>query len=494
MNLLPKTQGNRPRLACEIAAGAVVAGRSPEPGAPLTAVARVALAEGAVVPSLKPGNIPDRVATIAAVRRALEGVGARPNARNADLTLIIPDGAVRVLLLDFDALPSKLTDSLPLVRFRLKKLVPFDTDDAMVSFQVMSSSRGAVRVLAVAIPRDVLSDYETAAREAGFEPGAVLPSTLAALAGLPESEGGLLAVNVYPSAVTTAIVRGGVVLLHRTVELTEGASMKEAGFSGGGGAGRAEELSPAGLPAALFEPSAAMEIPAAPNGVPAGGLLPLVDREETAGEWAAQEPLPEFGRNPYPDAISAEMAVEAADSFTAMPVRGQDEDEDEDEDEGAAIARLPARMASRMPEGVEPSDVARNRGTVPAYGEDSSGKGNRSPAEPATLSRHEAGRHEADEAPVHTLTPEAQAEEIAQAVSVAVAYFEDLLSAPPEVLLSAGPLGADRLGRTLEEQGLAQEFGLHLRELVEPGALAQEATTAAVPRGLLAGVVGALRS
>ena len=73
MNLLPKTQGNRPRLACEIAAGSVVAARSPEPGAPLTAVARVELVEGAVVPSLKPGNVADRMATITAVRRVLEG-------------------------------------------------------------------------------------------------------------------------------------------------------------------------------------------------------------------------------------------------------------------------------------------------------------------------------------------------------------------------------------------------------------------------------------
>src|SRR5579875_2121344 len=195
MNLLPKASGSRPRLACEIFTGGVVAGRSPEPGLPLAAVAKASLAENALVPGLKPGNVADRVAVVAAMRRVLEQVAGRAGNRNADLTLIIPDGSVRVLLLDFDTLPTKLSEALPIVRFRLKKLVPFEADEAMVSFQVMSTSRSMVRVLAVAMPRDVLSEYESAAREAGYEPGAVLPSTLAALASLDEGEGASLVIN-----------------------------------------------------------------------------------------------------------------------------------------------------------------------------------------------------------------------------------------------------------------------------------------------------------
>ncbi len=481
MNLLPKTEGNRPRLACEIAAGSVVAGRSPAPGAPLTAVARVDLAEGAVVPGLKPGNVADRVATIAAVRRVLEQVGARPNARGASLTLVIPDGAVRVLLLDFDSLPTKLTESLPIVRFRLKKLVPFDTDDAMVTFQVMSSTRGAVRVLAVAIPRGVLSDYETVAREAGYEPGAVLPSMLAALAALPEGEANSLAVNIYPSAVTTAIVRNGLLMLHRTVELTEAAI-------------------PAGPPAGMFGSLPAVEREPLPA---ERGLLPLVDREDTAEEWAAQEPLPEFGRNSYADAIAAEVAVE-----------------DENRLPGAAFSYVPGDEAapSADPRSLfmtedftspEPAPMERSPYASPAVTDDLRAEihnslltappapdpfgesfGDRMEASPRGAGDGDDGR----EPPVHALAPDAVAEEIARAISVAVAYFEDVLSAPPEVLLSAGPTGAEWLSRTLAEQGLLEENGLRSRELVEAGALAAEATTAAVPRSLLAGVVGALRS
>ena len=91
MNLLPKASGTRPRVACDISTQGVVAARSEATGTPLAAISRVELAEGAVVPSLKPGNIADRVAVAAAVRNALEAVGAKAHSRDGDITLIIPE-------------------------------------------------------------------------------------------------------------------------------------------------------------------------------------------------------------------------------------------------------------------------------------------------------------------------------------------------------------------------------------------------------------------
>lgn len=385
MNLLPKASGTRPRVACEIMPQGVVAARSAEAGAALSAVARVVLAEGAVAPSLKPGNIVDRVAVVAAMRSALEQIGERANARDANLTLVIPDSAVRVLLLDFEALPTRAAEALPLVRFRLKKLLPFDSDDAMVSYQAMSTSKSVVRVLAVAIPRDVLSEYETVAREAGFEPGSVLPSTLACLAGVDDAEPVLL-VNANPVGVTAAIVRGGVLLLHRSVDLQEHA----------GGAT-----------------------------LPVEGL-PLVDSHETAGEWAAQQPLPEHGRDPYTDQVNDEAAVQDVGGITGMKVPG---------------------VYAGGGEPVGASDL-----------------------QPAPLSA-----------------------EVAQAVSVAAAYFEDTLAIAPTEVLSAGSLGAEALGRILKTSGVGDDDGIRVRELVETGALLPEAVSASTPRAWLSGVVGALR-
>jgi type IV pilus assembly protein PilM len=226
MDFLPRTLGTRPRLACEVRSEGVVAARAEDAFAMLCAVARVPLGDEIVVPHLLGdedststagvgGDASGRAAVVAAVRKALEAVALR----SREVTLVVPDAAVRVLLLDFDELPAKLAEALPVVRFRLKKLLPFDADDAAISYQVMATAKDSVQVLAVAMPRELLADYESVVREAGFEPGAVLPSTLAALAGLPEAEAPALVVNAGRSGVTTAIVKAGVLLLHRTVDL-----------------------------------------------------------------------------------------------------------------------------------------------------------------------------------------------------------------------------------------------------------------------------------
>lgn len=420
MNLLPQASGTRPRLACEILPQGVVAARSEAAAAPVSAIARVTLAAGAVIPALKPGNIADRLAVIHAIRKALEDVGVKANSRGSDMTLIIPDAAVRVLLLDFDSLPTRLSEALPIVRFRLKKMLPFDADDAMLSYQVMSTSRSVVRVLAVAIPRDVLSEYESAAREAGFEPGAVIPSTLAALAGLAD-EAATLLVNAHPAGVTTAIVRSGILLLHRSVDL-------QAPAAG---------LLP-NLPPALFEEDHA---------------LPLVDVEETAGEWAAQEALPEHGRNPY-----AQEAAPISHSPYASPTL----DADLSAELHNAILVAPTTMREFAEE--VRRDPVLSSGTAAL-----------------TAPRHDAPA-------VMDMSTE-----IAQAVSVAAAYYEDTLSAMPSRILCAGPLGADVLQRILADNGIVEADGLRVREVVEPGALLSDAVTASVPRGWIAGVLGALR-
>jgi type IV pilus assembly protein PilM len=260
MEILPTSLGTRPRLAVEVRSEGVVAARAEDAAALLTAAARGDLAEGALAPGLKTGNIVDRAAVVAAVRKALDGVAGQ--GRGRDVTVVVPDAAARVLLLDFDQLPSKAVEALPVVRFRLKKLLPFDADDAVLSYQVMSSGKGGVQVLAVAVPKSVLDEYEGVVTAAGYLPGAVLPSTLAALAGLDETEGATLVVNAGPGGVTTAIVKGGILLLHRSVDMTDEAGTVET------------------------------------------AALSLVDRESSAQEWAQQEAV-----GPY-DRFEAEAAMQ----------------------------------------------------------------------------------------------------------------------------------------------------------------------------------------
>ena len=208
----------RPRLACEITLAGVVAARQENSleAAALTAFA--ALLPGSVVPSLTAPNFPNPARIVAALKQALDQIVER----DRKVTLVIPDASVRVLLLDFDSLPEKLAEALPIIRFRLRKLLPFEVDDAAISYQVMVRQNEQVRALVAVTPHAVLAEYEGVVREAGYEPGAVLPSTLCAIAAIPDNSDSLV-INQNAACITTAITKQNEVLLHRTLELPENA-------------------------------------------------------------------------------------------------------------------------------------------------------------------------------------------------------------------------------------------------------------------------------
>lgn len=233
-NIFKPAAGTRPRLACEIRAeGVVVARASTEKrGRDETVMAFAKLPEGALTPGLKVPNLADAAAVTAALQQAVEAI----NARDRELTVVVPDAAARVLLLDFDTLPAKRQEAMSVVRFRLRKMVPFEVETAAVSYQVMAQKPGQMSVLVTVMPADVLAEYEGAVREAGYEPGAVLPSTLAAAAALGK-EGAALLLNYGLAYVTTAVTQGDEMLLHRTIDLP--------GDMPAGSAAREEEIAQA---------------------------------------------------------------------------------------------------------------------------------------------------------------------------------------------------------------------------------------------------------
>jgi len=79
----------------------VLAGRLSENGHTVEVCATEELASGSVVPDLLEANLRQKEAVYQAVREALESVGGR----SRDVVAVLPDAAVRVVLLDFDTLP-----------------------------------------------------------------------------------------------------------------------------------------------------------------------------------------------------------------------------------------------------------------------------------------------------------------------------------------------------------------------------------------------------
>lgn len=210
----------RPRRACEIASDGIFAARSAGVEAPMDATAYVPLRNG-VTAGLTAPVLQDRATVLAGLKEALDAID--PDAR--DWTIVLPDACMRVSILDFDTLPQKPQEILPLVRFRLRRMVPFDADTAAVSYQSLKSgnstdTNGPVQIIAAAMPAEVRDEFESLVRETGREPGVLLPATLAALAAMPDT-GSQLLVHTGQGLVTTGITRNGQLLLYRGTEYSD---------------------------------------------------------------------------------------------------------------------------------------------------------------------------------------------------------------------------------------------------------------------------------
>lgn len=215
-----KQSGARPAIACEITSDRVVAARlSEKTQSELEMFTTRHLDPGTVVPGLGGPNIQDAASLRSAISGALGGMGAG----SKDVIAVLPDAAIRVLLLEFDALPSKPQESEAVVRFRLKKSLPFDADTAALSYDVRQSN-GTLQVVAAISPREVVEEYETAFRDAGYAPGVLLPSSLAAL-GLIEGERPTLMLKVDPVNITVAAAVNRELRLIRTLDNPQGGNV-----------------------------------------------------------------------------------------------------------------------------------------------------------------------------------------------------------------------------------------------------------------------------
>ena len=212
-------QSARPKLACEIAPDRVIAARVSDSGHVLELCSTSELAPGCIVPDLTESNLRERNSVVRALKEALDTVGSR----SRDITAILPDAAARVVLLDFDTLPDDREEAESVVRFRLRKSLPFDVDKAKVSYQAQIAG-GGIRVVAAVALNSIIEDYEAAFREAGFSPGLVLPSMLAALGSAP-ADRPTLVVKVDAHTTSIAILDQQQLLLFRTLENTRGVTI-----------------------------------------------------------------------------------------------------------------------------------------------------------------------------------------------------------------------------------------------------------------------------
>jgi type IV pilus assembly protein PilM len=203
-----------PGLACEFTRDSVAVARwSPGAARPERLAVRELPAD-----ALRPQPVRENLVAASTVAEAVgaaldEAQAANPGKRRREIALLLPDMSARVTVLSFDQLPEKSEEILPLLRFRLKKTVPFDVDEAAIAWRFMALRPGQKdsksRDLLVAVtPRTIIRQYEAIFEQLGYLPGEVTVSTVAGLnlvVDSPDAVSGSMLLRGSASQMTIAV-------------------------------------------------------------------------------------------------------------------------------------------------------------------------------------------------------------------------------------------------------------------------------------------------
>jgi len=179
------------------------------------------LPAGALVPSAVEANIVNS----AAVKTAVANVCERLRAANEDVAMILPDTVIRVFVQHFEDFPRSAAEAEPMLRWKLKKSVPFEADETLISYMRQAPRESGIDVVTALARLRIIREYESLIEGLGLSPGVVMSSSLAAISLLDDDKPTLLA-RVSGTTLTTAIVRRGVLCGYRCTDLpAQGANL-----------------------------------------------------------------------------------------------------------------------------------------------------------------------------------------------------------------------------------------------------------------------------
>jgi type IV pilus assembly protein PilM len=202
-----------PTVAIEFTPEQVSAARFTRAGS-LDGFAVETLPPGALVPSAIETNILNAIA----VKAAVASVTKTLKLKDEDAALIIPDPVIRVFVQHFDDFPRSAEEAVPMLRWKLKKSVPFEVDETLLSYMRQPSRGEGIDVVTAIARLRIIKEYEALLEPQGLRAGVVLSSTLAAIPLVEDSQPTLLA-RLSGTSLTTAIVREGVLAGYRCTEL-----------------------------------------------------------------------------------------------------------------------------------------------------------------------------------------------------------------------------------------------------------------------------------
>jgi type IV pilus assembly protein PilM len=159
--------------------------------------------------------------------RALDALLSRLAAKPRHASLVLPDAWARALVVELGELPERPDLRLEILRFRLRKLVPFRVDElrlAAAPIVPVADQEDPVRALVLFAADSVCAALEGACRARGVRIGQVTNATLARLEALAAAGrlGGLVALaSVEGGGFTVVFAREGEPVLWRQKGFTE---------------------------------------------------------------------------------------------------------------------------------------------------------------------------------------------------------------------------------------------------------------------------------
>ncbi len=192
-------------------------------GRSLGGAASVELPDGTLRLSVSEPNIVDADAFRHALRSVVERAGILGGGRVA---LVLPDPVARVALLPAADVRGRGAEADELIRFRLRKAVPFEIRSArLASVPVLAPGREP-QLLVGAILGSVLEEYEGACRALGLDPGLVQLAGLVLLNSVEERRvpADRVFINWDEGYVSIFLSRQGAPVLIRTLSGADAAS------------------------------------------------------------------------------------------------------------------------------------------------------------------------------------------------------------------------------------------------------------------------------
>jgi hypothetical protein len=174
------------------------------------------------------GPLGGPVVDAAALETAVGTLLARAGGPPGRISVVLPDAWARGMTVELDELPRQRALADEVLRFRLRKLVPFRVDELRLSaapVELLSGQQEPLRVLVLLAAEAVCAGVETALAAHGVRVGQITNATLARLGALAAG-GGLAGVAalaaVEPEGFVLVFARDGAPVLWRQKSFTEG--------------------------------------------------------------------------------------------------------------------------------------------------------------------------------------------------------------------------------------------------------------------------------